>query len=95
MYLEQSMFGMDSLLRIDVHFQQKQQHAAEIALCILAIENIIRLGLKTTTKTMQNRFFTFALSKTKMFVLRPIYIYTNKAFELMIVRDKLLWINSN
>ena len=30
-----------------------------------------------------------------MFVLRPIYIYTNKAFELMIVRDKLLWINSN
>ena len=95
MYLEQSKLGTDSLLRIDVHFQQKQQHAAEIALCILAIENIIRLGLKITTKTMQNRFFTFALSKTKMFVLRPIYIYTNKAFELMIVRDKLLWINSN
>ena len=30
-----------------------------------------------------------------MFVLRPIYIYTNKTFELMIVRDKLLWINDN
>ena len=97
MYLEQSMFGTDSLLRIDVHFQQKQQYAVEIALCIciLVIENIIRLGLKITTKTMQNRFFTFALSKTKMFVLRPIYIYTNKAFELMIVRDKLLWIKNN
>ena len=30
-----------------------------------------------------------------MFVLRPIYIYINKAFESMIVRDKPLWINSN